>query len=55
MFTPSAHALPEAAPPTFLIINSMWCGDNPNVDQSAPPPKKTAKKKSVAKKAGKKR
>jgi hypothetical protein len=53
----STHSSPEVVfpVPTF---DSMWCGDNPDVDH-APPPRalknKALKKKAPKKKAGKKR
>jgi len=55
MFTQSVHPFHEIVYPGFAPIDPMRCGDNPNVDRSAPPPAKKAMKKKGAKKAGKKR
>lgn len=57
MFTQSTQVSPAIAFPQQAGISSWWCADNPNVDRSAPPPRKvkTAKKKPVAKKSSKRR
>ena len=50
MFTQSVHSSLEIAFPAQAAVNPVWCGDNPNVDRSGPPPaKKKAKKKKTVK------
>jgi hypothetical protein len=59
MLTDVVHSTPGIAFPGWASADSIRCGDNPNVDRSAPPrpavKKKAAKKKSGAKKGGKRR
>ena len=57
MFTQSMHSSSAIAFPQPAGIGPLWCADNPNVDRSAPPPRKEkiAKRKPSAKKPAKKR
>jgi hypothetical protein len=55
MFTQSADPSWNVVSAEPAIVSRLWCGDNPNVDQSAPPrpsDKKNTKKKAVSKKGG---
>jgi hypothetical protein len=48
-------SFPETTFPGPATVHPAWCMPNPNVDRSAPPPKKKGAKKKVTKKPAKKR
>jgi len=50
MFTHTAPSSLEIAFPGLAGVNPLSCGDNPNVDRSAPPPAKKKSPKKPAKK-----